>query len=485
MKSDYSNKILQSSKLNAFHQSISLQTLRTPRPILSRSPENDRIVHKSKVLSPNGHMDWSDEVTPKGSIQIHTSIKLPPIDSDVKKIPLSEAPKNPSKNPQPEKSIFKARGSILLESSLALATSSTPASIPSDSHCKSISQPLIPAYYEEFKQRLSVKPVNSPPSLHQTLESVENLKVLSKNTIKPKESPRFPNVITRCGYKTHTGSVQGKHKKHNQDNWIISQKVQGLKGQYLLAVCDGHGEKGHKVSALIKQHLTLKVEESLSSCLSPSDNINDYFAQGIRCTVTAVEESGLDLNFSGSTLAALLICGRKAIIANIGDSRVVLGSRDSQGRWQATDLSSDQKPCRADEAARVMNAGGVVRQFQNGSGESAGPLRVWSKERNAPGLAMTRSIGDVASKKNGIISEPEITARTLRGEDKFLILATDGVWDFISSQEAVDIVKEVWALGKSEACCEKLLVEAKRRWEGEGVVDDITILVAFINVKNH
>ena len=98
---------------------------------------------------------------------------------------------------------------------------------------------------------------------------------------------------------------------------------------------------------------------------------------------------------------------------------------------------------------------------------------------------MTRSIGDLASKGNGIISEPEITSRVLRHEDKFVILATDGVWEFVSSQEAVDIVKEVWAQGKSEACCEKLLVEAQRRWEDEGVVDDITVLVAFINVKNH
>ena len=486
MKPDYYNKISQASKQSGFHQSASLQSFRNPRPIISFSPENDRVLLKSKDPSPKGWLDWNEGSTPRAPIQSQNSIKLPPIDIDIKRSQHVEASKEPFNPPQTEKkTVFKARGSILLESPLTFPRGSIITTIPEDLQLKSIPEYRTNQYIEESKKKFSVKPEDSSVSLKKRVETFEIFNGSRKNTIKFQDSSYFTNVISRCGYKTQTGSTMGKKKKHNQDNWIISQKLQGMKGQYLLAVCDGHGDKGHKVSSLIRQHLPLKVEESLSEYISPGGDINALFAAGIRSTVTTIEGSGLDLNFSGSTLAALLIRGNKAIVGNIGDSRVVVGSRDSHGRWQASDLSSDQKPTRADEAARVLNAGGVIRPFQSVSGESAGPLRVWSKERNVPGLAMTRSIGDLASKGNGIISEPEITSRVLRHEDKFVILATDGVWEFVSSQEAVDIVKEVWAQGKSEACCEKLLVEAQRRWEDEGVVDDITVLVAFINVKNH
>ena len=53
---------------------------------------------------------------------------------------------------------------------------------------------------------------------------------------------------------------------------------------------------------------------------------------------------------------------------------------------------------------------------------------------------MARSIGDHAVKGIGVIAEPEITKHTLTPDDSFLILASDGIWEFISSQEAVDKV---------------------------------------------
>lgn len=67
--------------------------------------------------------------------------------------------------------------------------------------------------------------------------------------------------------------------------------------------------------------------------------------------------------------------------------------------------------------------------------EFVGPARVWLKEQQIPGLAMSRSFGDEVAASVGVIAEPEITEWSFKPEDKFMILASDGVWEFISSDE--------------------------------------------------
>jgi serine/threonine protein phosphatase PrpC len=64
-----------------------------------------------------------------------------------------------------------------------------------------------------------------------------------------------------------------------------------------------------------------------------------------------------------------------------------------------------------------------------------GPSRVWLKEQAIPGLAMSRSFGDQVAASVGVIAEPEITEWEFKAEDKFFILASDGVWEFIESDE--------------------------------------------------
>lgn len=75
-----------------------------------------------------------------------------------------------------------------------------------------------------------------------------------------------------------------------------------------------------------------------------------------------------------------------------------------------------------------------------------------------------------------------MTIHDLKREDKYLILATDGIWEFISNEEAMSIVA---ACKTPEQACEKLVAEAHERWmcEEDGVVDDITCLVMFFEHK--
>lgn len=64
-----------------------------------------------------------------------------------------------------------------------------------------------------------------------------------------------------------------------------------------------------------------------------------------------------------------------------------------------------------------------------------GPLRVWRSEKESPGLAMTRSIGDTNSQEIGIIDSPDIKKYILNGSDAFMVLASDGVWDVLSNEK--------------------------------------------------
>ena len=103
------------------------------------------------------------------------------------------------------------------------------------------------------------------------------------------------------------------------------------------------------------------------------------------------------------------------------------------------------------------------------------------------GLAMSRSLGDYAVKAVGVVAEPEIMTYDVEDNNKFMILASDGVWEFISSQEAVDMVHNVLssdnerAVGESATynACQVLIEEAQRRWEEEegDYRDDITAII--------
>eukprot|EP00955_Chlamydomonas_euryale_P083991 363911-Chlamydomonas_euryale.AAC.1 len=109
-------------------------------------------------------------------------------------------------------------------------------------------------------------------------------------------------------------------------------------------------------------------------------------------------------------------------------------------------------------------------------GEEMGPHRVWLQSAWIPGLAMSRALGDVLAHQVGVSSEPEVSVTELDLTHKFIILASDGVWEFITSQEAVDIVAQSPTVDDG---CRALVDEAHQRWltEEDGVVDDITAVV--------
>jgi serine/threonine protein phosphatase PrpC len=111
--------------------------------------------------------------------------------------------------------------------------------------------------------------------------------------------------------------------------------------------------------------------------------------------------------FSGSTCVSLIYTPEKVICANVGDSRAVLG-KYVNGEWVSHNLSRDHKPCDKDESIRIKKRGGRIEPIREDDGEFVGPMRVWLKEDDIPGLAMSRSFGDRVAASVGVIAEPGI-----------------------------------------------------------------------------
>lgn len=262
-------------------------------------------------------------------------------------------------------------------------------------------------------------------------------------------------------------------KKTNQDNCFAFEKYI-TEDQCLFGAMDGHGPHGHLVSGFVKQHLPIILVNHLTS---EGKSVEDALTSGFLEVDKGLSNSRIDCEFSGSTCVVAYIKGRTLTTAWVGDSRGVIGYDAGKG-IQALDLTNDHKPTIPEEKTRILNSNGRVEKLVDEVGQPMGPHRVWLQYAWIPGLAMSRALGDVLAHQVGVSSEPEHTVLDLDPTHKFMILASDGVWEFITSKEAVDIVAQYETI---EEACRHLVDEAYQRWliEEDGVVDDITAVIVW------
>ena len=149
----------------------------------------------------------------------------------------------------------------------------------------------------------------------------------------------------------------------------------------------------------------------------------------------------------------------------------------------AVDLTRDHRPCLPQERARIEASGGRVARLADDDGTPVGPSRVWLSGAWAPGLAMSRALGDTLAGRVGVIATPECVGPVALGpRDRFLIVASDGVWEFIGSQEAVEIVGRC---SDPATGARALVAAARERWasEEEGGADDVTAVVVQLDAE--
>jgi serine/threonine protein phosphatase PrpC len=263
--------------------------------------------------------------------------------------------------------------------------------------------------------------------------------------------------------------------KINQDRGGIAYPYGNCPRTALFAVYDGHGQGGE----LVSQYALHEVQRRLERHPTFSTHLEKAFRE----TFTTVDESlrnepMIEPFYAGTTACVALLQQNELTMANAGDSRTVMARRTKGNdavRWEALDLTQDQNPDLPEEQARIVSQGGFV-SAPPAPGLSA---RVWlDAGLTQIGLAMARSIGDHAVATVGVIADPVVSRHTITAEDDFLILASDGVWEFLSSQQAVAIVGEHLERGATKAC-QALIEAAASRWhdeEGE-YRDDITAIV--------
>ena len=271
--------------------------------------------------------------------------------------------------------------------------------------------------------------------------------------------------------------------KYNQDNFFVYNNINDENNKLFIGVCDGHGILGHDVSKYLITHLPSNLNKALKKTrkyIHDKINLNKTMKEVfIKTNDDLCNNDLIDPQFSGSTCVTIILTKNKIISANVGDSRAVMG-RYINNEWINIDLTKDQKPDNPEERARIIKKGGRIESYKDENGNDFGPKRVWLKNADIPGLAMARSFGDEVAASVGTISEPEIEYFDIMKEDKFIILASDGIWEFISSRECVNIVKDYYLKKDLKGCLKYLLNESSKRWiKEEEVIDDITCVLIF------
>ncbi|TKY74924.1 phosphatase 2C 74 [Spatholobus suberectus] len=186
-------------------------------------------------------------------------------------------------------------------------------------------------------------------------------------------------------------------------------------------------------------------------------------------------QENLDCSCSGTTAVVVIRQGEDLVIANLGDSRAILGTI-SDGEIIPTQLTTDMKPGLPCEADRIRSCNGRVFALK----EEPHIQRVWLPNENSPGLAMSRAFGDFMLKDHGIIAIPDISYRNLTSSDQFIVLASDGVWDVLSNKEVSSIV---WRADSEKAAARAVVEAATTAWKRKypsSEVDDCTVVCLFL-----
>ena len=292
---------------------------------------------------------------------------------------------------------------------------------------------------------------------------------------------------------THPGVDKNGNQKTNQDSFVFKTNINGINDFNIFGVMDGHGPQGHFVSQFASKFIPFQIinHREIKSLREPEEiyqklKYNEYeiINQIFLETDNQLQKVNFDATESGCTCVLVIHIGSHIICANTGDSRAIL-ILDSLRQNNINDfyevpLSYDYKPEMPEEKQRIEFFGGVVEQLKNKNGEGVGPYRVWAKEGGYPGLAMSRSIGDLIGKKLGVIPNPGILEYELNENVKFIVVASDGIWEFISNEIVMNIGKQFYKDKNPNGFCHEIVKDAYKLWKENGItVDDITAIAAF------
>ena len=294
--------------------------------------------------------------------------------------------------------------------------------------------------------------------------------------------------IKKVGSLSQAGKGEDGFTKVNQDSFFVLQNQYNFKDFNIFCVLDGHGVNGHLVSRFITKYFTsfFKSNKKMNSNSNEDavyyrlkKNDNDIVKRAFRHAEKDLgKNTDIDASFSGTTCVMVFQVGEKILCANVGDSRAIMVKEINKVN-KIIPLSIDQKPNDPEESKRIIECGGEITQYEE-DGEKSGPFRVWKKGEAYPGIAMSRSIGDFIATTLGVIPVPKFIDEKIDNDTKFIVVASDGVWEFLDNQRVSDIVMPFYKKNDPDGACKALIKESTEWWNKEDiVVDDITAIVVF------
>ena len=344
---------------------------------------------------------------------------------------------------------------------------------------------LMKADDDEDEKDVSKSPSKYKKKSSKAKDSKEKEKGGSQPSEKIKVNALSTGRVLNVAFQSQAGKGEDGFTKVNQDSFLVLQNEYNLKDFNIFCVMDGHGVNGHLVSRFTTKYFSsfFKKNKKMNSSCSSEDQIfnrlkkNDYeiLKRVFRHAERDLEKNGeIDANFSGTTCVMVFQVGERIICANVGDSRAIMVKGD-----KVIPLSFDQKPDDPEESKRIKESGGEISQYEE-DGEKSGPFRVWQKGEVYPGIAMSRSIGDFIASKLGVIPEPKFLEEKIDKDTKFIVVASDGIWEFLDNNTVKNMVMPFYEKNDPNGACKELIKKSTEFWNQEDVVvDDITVVVVF------
>lgn len=292
-------------------------------------------------------------------------------------------------------------------------------------------------------------------------------------------------------YVSQTGYYPNELDKANQDALMVREDIGGKNNELAyFGVYDGHGKAGDACA----NYVAMELWETLE--MEPDFKDGNYFQALIQAHEKTNEEMHLQEKvgtfsdmMSGTTAVSALMDGDRIFVANVGDSRAIALS-NHDGKLVSVPLSIDQTPFRHDERERVKQKGArvltmaqieglqdaSVQDFGNEDDNDGDPPRLWTSVGSYPGTAFTRSLGDRVAEEIGVVATPEVLERRITVADEYILLGSDGVFEFITSQGVADIFSR--SKNKLLSASRAIVAEAYRQWlQFETRTDDITCII--------